>query len=588
MLPDEKAVMEEPMANTKKSGPKIFSLSKKLLLMIIPLFIVAFVVTAVLIFYSSSRTILDNSKMALAKEAESNAKTFIINMYSAAGSANAADAYDRVRHMDDSLAQLYRSVENITIMDDGFAFLIDTETNEIVAHPDPSVEGTNIHNYSAKTLLGDVAAEVAAGNTELFSPVDGLTEYYAVASYINNTPWVLVSCIAQSYILADLAKLFFTVVIVFTVSLVAVILLVSMFLRRTTKPITDLTGMLVNITDGDFTVSMTSKGNDEIALMCRSLNDFVEIMREVISDIRDVSNQLNNSSDSTKQVAETLNQAAATQADSMSDVKVTLDQVASGVQELSLHATTLSGVVNDTNSHSALAKENMRQTVEVASQGRRDMETVSSAMDSIVTSMSQLEKIVDQVGASTEQINTMVGIISDISDQTNLLSLNAAIEAATAGDAGRGFAVVAEEIRKLAEVSSSSAAQIADIINQVNSQVSYMVQQTSQSVTYIRDNSGKIAASKEIFDRIYQNVTETDNMLSDIVERISHVDDVATNIAALSQEQSASTEEILASTEVLAEASLQFSSDSQQVSQSADNVAAASFTLAEHMRKFKI
>ena len=335
-------------------------------------------------------------------------------------------------------------------------------------------------------------------------------------------------------------------------------------------------------------MSMSAKGNDEIALMCRSLNDFVEIMRNVISDIRDISDQLNHSSDSTKKIAVTLNDAAASQADSMSDVKVTLDQVAAGVQELALHATTLSGVVNGTNEQGGLAKQNMQQTVNVASQGRADMEEVSAAMDSIVSSMGQLEQIVDKVGASTEQINTMVGIISDISDQTNLLSLNAAIEAARAGDAGRGFAVVADEIRKLAEVSASSAAQISDIIGQVNSQVSYMVQQTSQSVAYIRDNSEKIAASREIFERIYQNVTETDEMLSDIVGQIAHVDDVATNIAALSQEQSASTEEILASTEVLATASLQFASDSQQVSQSADHVSEASFSLAEHMRKFKI
>lgn len=576
------------MAKSKHSGTKIFSISKKLLLVIIPLFVVAFTATAVLIFTSSSRTILNNSKNALKNEADSNAKTFIINLLFNTTSANLKHAYLNVIYRQNVLQDLYDSVSATTIMDDGFAFLVDTETGIILAHPDSSMVGTSIYDYGQNTLIGDIAAEIAAGNTELFAPRDGLTEYYAVVSFIEDTPWVLVSCIAQSYILSDLENLFFTVIAIFVIILMIAILLVSLFLRRTIKPITSLTEMLVTITDGDFTVSMSDKGNDEIALMSRSLNDFVEIMRNVISDIRDISNQLNDSSDSTKQVAETLNQAAASQADSMSDVKVTLDQVASGVQELALHATTLSGVVNDTNRNGGMAKENMRSTVEVASQGRKDMEEVSSAMDSIVTSMGHLEEIVDKVGASTEQINTMVSIISDISDQTNLLSLNAAIEAARAGEAGKGFAVVAEEIRKLAEVSASSAAQIADIINQVNSQVSYMVQQTSQSVTYIRDNSGKISASQEIFENIYNNVTETDQILSDIVSQINNVDDAATNIAALSQEQSASTEEILASTEVLAQASLQFSTDSQHVSKSADHVAEASFALAEHMRKFKI
>ena len=89
-------------------------------------------------------------------------------------------------------------------------------------------------------------------------------------------------------------------------------------------------------------------------------------------------------------------------------------------------------------------------------------------------------------------------------------------------------------------------------------------------------------------EEIYQNVSATSQMLNEIVNQIDHVDDVATNIAALSEEQSASTEEILASTEVLAEASLQFSSDSRKVTTAAVEVAEAAFTLEEHMKRFKI
>ena len=311
-------------------------------------------------------------------------------------------------------------------------------------------------------------------------------------------------------------------------------------------------------------------------------------MRSIILDIHSVSDQLGNSSATTKKISDALNQAADSQADSMNDVKTTLNQLATGVQDLALHATTLSGVVDETNQKSSRAKENMQQTVTVASQGRADMEGVNKAMSSIVSAMEQLEAIVDKVGTSTEKINTMVGIISDISDQTNLLSLNAAIEAARAGDAGRGFAVVAEEIRKLAEVSASSASEISETINEVNSQVSYMVQQTEESVTHIKENSEKITVSCGIFERIYENVTETDNMISEIVTEIAHVDDVATNIAALSEEQSASTEEILASTENLTEASRQLSEDSHVVASSADDVSAAAVALSEHMKKFKI
>ena len=483
---------------------------------------------------------------------------------------------------------IYEAVNEVVIMEDGYAFMLDTRKNEIVAHRDETLVGTSLSDYSTGTFLGDIISQMQANNTDLLNISDGIAQYYVMLSYIEDTPYVIVSCINQSSILSQLTKLLYTIAGVFALVILLVIVVIVIFLRIALKPMQTLTDTLTAITDGDFTVNVKSKGKDEIALMSNSLNNFVEIMRNVISDIRDVSSQLDNSSKTTKQISGTLNQAADSQADSMGDMKVTLDQVAAGVQELALHATTLSDVVNETNQRGSQAKENMQQTVTVASQGRADMEEVNKAMDSIVNSMSQLEQIVDKVGASTEQINTMVGIISDISDQTNLLSLNAAIEAARAGEAGRGFAVVAEEIRKLAEVSASSASQISDIISQVNSQVSYMVQQTGQSVTYIKNNSTKITASCEIFERIYENVTDTDNMLTEIVERIARVDDVATNIAALSEEQSASTEEILASTEVLADASLQLSQDSHIVAKSADEVSEASFSLAEHMRKFKI
>ncbi len=239
----------------------------------------------------------------------------------------------------------------------------------------------------------------------------------------------------------------------------------------------------------------------------------------------------------------------------MGDMQVTLDQVADAIQELAQHASTLAAVVDSTNQDGIAADEKMQQTVIVAAKGREDMEQTSAAMAVIVSAMQNLKEAVGMVGASTEQINSIVQLISEIAEQTNLLSLNAAIEAARAGEAGKGFAVVADEIRKLADISSSSATQIAHIIDEVNHQV----EDTNESVTYIEDNSSRIAASREIFDCIYQDVSETGGVLKHIVEQIHHVDDVAANIAALSQEQSASAEEILASTRVLADTSLQIS-----------------------------
>lgn len=577
------------MSKYIKSGKKkIFGIQKKLLLTIVPLFVVAFAVTAILIFYSSRRTILTNAQYTLSMESQSNAKAVTISVMVAAGVGDIRDAYRQAVDIPMAMDHIYQSVQEISVMNSGYAFLVDTRDFSIIAHKDSTLTGAILTDYPEKSFLRTVQAQLEADNTELFLAQDDGETYYVIASPIKRTPWVVVSCVSQDYILADLTRLTYIIVSVFAVVLILVVAIVSIVLRNTLKPIGTLTSALTTITDGDFSISIPEKGNDEITVMSRSLNGFVEIMQEIILDIRDISNQLGELSGSSKQISGALSDSAEGQAESMGDVKVTLDQIANGIQELALHATTLSDVVNQTNERGKNAKANMQLTVDVAARGRSDMETVNQTMESIVQSMRQLSETVDEVGRSTKQINSMVEIISDISDQTELLSLNAAIEAACAGEAGRGFAVVAEEIRKLADISSSSASKISEIIMQVNTQVTYMIEQTEQSVSHIEANSGKITASCEIFESIYKNVNETGQMLNEIVAEIANVDDVATNIAALSQEQSASTQEILASTELLADSSLQFSSDSKEMARGADSVSDAAFALAEHMRKFKI
>ncbi|MCI9319560.1 MAG: methyl-accepting chemotaxis protein [Lachnospiraceae bacterium] len=577
--------MSKPKKTAKK---KIFGIQKKLLITMVPMFVIAFAATIVLIFVSSTKIILSNARHTLLKESESNAKTVTINIMIATGMGDIRDAYREAVDIPVALDFISNSVQEISVMNSGYAFLVNTDDFSIIAHRDDSLTGSIITDYPEGTFLGDVGVQLRAENTNLFEVRDGSESYYAAASYIKRTPWVVVSCVSRDYLLSDLTKLTYLIVGVFAVILLLVITVVSIVLRKTLKPIGTLTSALTTITDGDFSVTIPEKGNDEITVMSRSLNGFVEIMREIIVDIRDISNQLGELSSSSKQISGTLSEAAEGQAESMGDVKVTLDQIANGIQELALHASTLSDVVDETNERGKNAKSNMQLTVDVASRGRSDMETVNQAMESIVLSMKQLADTVGAVGSSTRQINSMVEIISDIAEQTELLSLNAAIEAASAGEAGKGFAVVAEEIRKLADISSSSATKISESISQINTQVTHMMEQTRQSVSYIEANSEKITASCEIFENIYGNVAEADKVLSKIVAEIANVDDVATNIAALSQEQSASTEEILASTELLAESSLQFSSDSKEMARGADHVSDAAFALAEHMRKFKI
>ncbi len=585
--------MKKPKEKVKSS-----SIQKKLLCVILPFFFVSFIILLVINFISSKNTLVESAERTLRKETLATVQDISIDMMVAADSASVSSAYSKLQFLPGSLINISTICERVStlpVMDCGYAFLVDSNSGWINAHPDETVKGANVFNAESNTFLGQVAElmkETAELPEDSDAPVrrikDGSHAYYVTVQAFPEIPWTLVTCLPESYIDNDLYITTGSMFAIFLVILIISSILLSIIVRRTISPVKKLTQVLTSITDGDFTVDITPVGNDEITIMSNALKEFIVIMREVMIDIQEVSDRLSTHSGSTKQVAEELSVTAQTQTESMGDMQVTLDQVANAIQELAQHASTLAAVVDATNQDGNSANEKMLQTVDVATKGREDMELVAQTMDSIVSSMKHLKVSVTEVGTSTEEINSIVQLISEIAEQTNLLSLNAAIEAARAGEAGRGFSVVAEEIRKLAEISSNSATQIADIISKVSAQVSDMVNCTNESVTYIEDNSARITNSCEIFNNIYQDVSSSSDALQNIVDQIHQVDEVATNIAALSEEQSASTEEILASTQVLADNSLHVSDDSKSMANSAEAVSEASFTLAEHMRRFKI
>ncbi len=576
----------------EKRKKKTSSIQKKLLSIIIPFISISFLILLVVNFINSKNTLTDSAIRTLRQESLATMQEVTIEMVTATSAPTINFAYIKIFDRPGALWSILANIEQYAVMDSGYAFLVDTESGRILAHNDAEVKESNLFEADENSFLGQIASMVTNIPEEGELPVlelnDGTENYYVIAQPFVDMPWNLVFCLPASYVTNQLIDMNIQMVIIIVVMLIFTALLTALVINRRISPVKKLTRVLTEIADGDFTVDISPSGNDEITVMSRALKEFVSIMREVIADIREVSDHLSKHSLSTKEVSDTLSATSQTQAESMGDMQITLDQVANAIQELAQHASTLAEVVDTTNDAGASANEKMLETVDVATKGREDMEQVASTMSMIVTTMNQLETSVTEVGTSTEQINSIVQLISEIAEQTNLLSLNAAIEAARAGEAGRGFSVVAEEIRKLAEISSTSATQIGNIITTVNNQVTDMITNAAESVSFIEENFSRITASRDVFDHIYQDVSSTSEVFHDIVQQIRQVDAVATNIAALSEEQSASTEEILSSTHVLADTSLHISSDSKTVKDSAETVSEASFTLAEHMKRFKI
>lgn len=370
------------------------------------------------------------------------------------------------------------------------------------------------------------------------------------------------------------------------------ILVLCVLIERVThvviRPVKEMTRVITSMASGDFTVSMKVKGNDEIAVMGRSVEHFIASMKEMIRQMGHVSDRLEKQAGSSKNVSGEMNSAANIQSQSMTELNATVDQLSVSVNEIAQNATQLAGVVADTKEDSDKVEDKMRTTVEVSEKGKADMESVGNALHNIEISIHNLEEAVDKVGTASGEIVDIIKLIGDIAEETNLLSLNASIEAARAGEAGRGFAVVASQIGVLAKNSADSVAHITSLINEINGLVDDAVKQGRSSASDIESSADLIHTAVDTFDQIFQNIQETSHLIEGVVEKINQVDQVATNVAAISEEQAASSDEILATSESMLQQAKSISKNSEQVEAEAGNLAESADQLADQVKQFQI
>lgn len=503
---------------------------------------------------------------------------------------NRSNRNKMVAAVDIFLDDITEQVAAIRVMDaeSGYAFLVDSSTNTILAHNDTSKNAMVISEQDSNPFLATVAGLTSTDHYIIEEIKDEGTLYYVSLNPIEGTSWVLVSCVAENEIFLPLRKIEVVYVVMALLVIAIAGTVIGNVINVTTSPIHTLTEKLITIANGDFTTNVEPKGNDEITTMSEALKDYIHSMCKVIGNILDISSQLDEKARSGNETAKTLNGAATEQARSMRDMKSTMGQLAIAVTDIAENATKLAQVVDTTNMHVSEANDKMQGSVSMAGEGFKNMQTVQKNMQDIVASMKELASVVDSVGESTEEVNGIIQMIGEIASETNLLALNASIEAARAGEAGKGFAVVADEIGKLADSSSQSVQKITDIIQKISEQVGVMVEKTMGNVKIIENNSELISTAYDGFHTIYTDIENTSEIMSSIMEEVDQVNDVASNMAAISQEQSASAELISDTIESLSTQSEHVAEESSQVEKTAEVLSDAAQTLNEHMQKFKI
>lgn len=334
-------------------------------------------------------------------------------------------------------------------------------------------------------------------------------------------------------------------------------IIIYFFANSFSKPISEIALKARKIADGDLTVELTNvKNKDEIGDLAQSFNSMATNLKGVIQQISKSAELVTASSEelqatselaanATEQISSAMQEVASgseTQVASSKQSAIAMDEVSIGIQRIAEFATK---VMDSTQKTTALSK-----------QGNQSIQKAIHQMDAIEMGTKKTMADIEKLTGLSEEIGKIIELITGIADQTNLLALNAAIEAARAGEHGKGFAVVADEVRKLAEQSRNSAAQIVGLIQEVQ-------KGTKEANRGMHESAKNVDLGKNI-------INQTEEAFQHILNAVESVNGQIQEVSATSEQISANSEEVSASVEQLAEIAMGASKEAQNVAVSSE------------------
>ncbi len=454
-------------------------------------------------------------------------------------------------------------------------FLIEDKVNYIKVIEQAGVDGKIIEEIASKNTaislqpVDSLTANLALKGEDGIQLVDDYRQVSVLSAYSNihygDLNWAILAEIdeeeayASAWGISEKIQLYATTVGIVLIALGAFV--GWLFARSISAPIGNLSGSIGEVErNSDLTYRLSNKSSDELGSASIALNSMLEKFHNGITKVAANSDKIYQSAESTSSISQQNNQLLAKQKEQTHDVVESMQKMTASVNDISVNLKESVEAITQANQKSSQGHHTMRDTIEF--------------VDQLAKQIDKASEVIQDFEVHSSEIITVLAVIKGIADQTNLLALNAAIEAARAGEQGRGFAVVADEVRALAGRTQSSTGEINEVIDKLklSSQEAIVSMQQSQSLA----------------DKLVSQATTAEQAFSEVSHSISSVSDMNNKITSGLSEQVKITQEIDHSIHAISEITNENVEGSMQTASASESLASLATDLRGLVKEFKI